>query len=197
MNTLSMKHVVDNNAYGTVLESGAMQFQRLLPGPIERVWEYITDSEKRATWLAAGTMDLRVGGRVALEFRNGELAPKGEAVPERFQKYTGAIGHGGRITELDPPCLLAMTWGEPLEGMDAGCASGGHSEVVFELKEQGKDVLLTLTHRRLTSAAEKLSISGGWHVHLSQLVARLSNAPQPPFWTALDRLNKDYEQRLS
>ena len=35
--------------YGVVLESGAVRFERLLPGPIERVWSYLVEGEKRAT----------------------------------------------------------------------------------------------------------------------------------------------------
>lgn len=194
MNDLSMKHVIDNDSYGTVLESGAVRFQRLLPGPIDRVWQYITDPQKRATWLAAGTMDLRVGGRVALEFRNGDLAPKGEPVPERFQKYTGAIAHGGRITQLDPPRLLAMTWGEPVDGGEAGC--GASSEVTFELTPRGKDVLLVLTHRRLASRGDMLSVSAGWHVHVAALIDRLNGRSVQSFWTILDRLNREYDQQL-
>ncbi|WP_374302362.1 SRPBCC family protein [Ferrovibrio sp.] len=194
MNNLSMKHVIDNDAYGTVLESGAVRFQRLLPGPIERVWDYITDPEKRATWLAAGEMDLRVGGQVVLNFRNGDLAPKGEPVPERFQKYTGPIAHGGRITQLDPPRLLAMTWGESVNGGEAGC--GTSSEVIFELTPRGKDVLLELTHRRLGSRSDMLSVSAGWHVHVAALIDQLHGRPVHSFWTMLDRLNKDYDRQL-
>jgi uncharacterized protein YndB with AHSA1/START domain len=45
-----------------------MRLERLLPGPVERVWAYLTESEKRATWLCGGEFELRVGGRVRLEF---------------------------------------------------------------------------------------------------------------------------------
>jgi uncharacterized protein YndB with AHSA1/START domain len=47
MNTMTAEH-------GIITEAGAIRFERLLPGPIERVWAYITDSSKRATWLAEG-----------------------------------------------------------------------------------------------------------------------------------------------
>jgi uncharacterized protein YndB with AHSA1/START domain len=40
--------------YGIVTEAGAVRFERLLPGPIEHVWAYLTQSDKRGTWLAAG-----------------------------------------------------------------------------------------------------------------------------------------------
>lgn len=46
------------NDYGMIIEPGTLRIQRLLPGPIERVWAYLTESDKRATWLAAGAMKL-------------------------------------------------------------------------------------------------------------------------------------------
>lgn len=194
MNTASVKHVIDNDSYGTVLESGAIRFERLLPGPIERVWEFITVSEKRATWLAAGEMELRVGGRVELEFRNGDLAPKGEAVPERYSKYTGPITHHGHITRLEPLRLLAMSWNEKQDAQ-GGC-SGSSSEVVFELMPQGKDVLLTLTHRRLATRGDMLGVSSGWHTHMAVLIARLNNRPPQEFWGSMDRLERVYDRRV-
>ena len=48
--------------YGVVTEPRTIRMERLLPGPIERVWDYLTDSAKRGKWFAAGKMDLRVGG---------------------------------------------------------------------------------------------------------------------------------------
>ena len=57
----------------TVIEPGTVKLQRLLPGPIERVWAYITESDKRAKWLARGEFDLRVGGKIRLEFDNSKL----------------------------------------------------------------------------------------------------------------------------
>lgn len=179
--------VIDNNTYGTVLESGAVRFERLLPGPIERVWSYITEPEKRVTWLAGGEMDLRVGGKVMLEFDNSRLSPEGEAVPERYRQHNCAVTNPGRITQLDAPHLLAMTWGDKGDGSPA-------SEVVFELRQQGKKVLLTLTHRRLTSSMEGLMVSCGWHVHLGVLVAKLNEDTPPPFWARFDQLERHYRK---
>jgi uncharacterized protein YndB with AHSA1/START domain len=48
--------------YGVVTEAGTIRFERVLPGPIERVWAYLTESKERGKWLASGEMDLRVGG---------------------------------------------------------------------------------------------------------------------------------------
>src|SRR5205814_4406784 len=48
---------------GTSPEQATVRLERMLPGPIERVWAYLTDSEKRKTWFASGIFDLRVGGK--------------------------------------------------------------------------------------------------------------------------------------
>ena len=33
--------------HGVITEAGAIRFERLLPGPIERVWDYLVDPAKR------------------------------------------------------------------------------------------------------------------------------------------------------
>ncbi len=48
-----MKDRAASDAHGVLIEPMSLQIQRLLPGPIERVWSYITDGELRRTWLAA------------------------------------------------------------------------------------------------------------------------------------------------
>ena len=58
----------------TLIEPGTVKLERLLPGPVERVWAYLTESDKRAKWLAGGEFDLRVGGKIRLEFNNSSLS---------------------------------------------------------------------------------------------------------------------------
>jgi uncharacterized protein YndB with AHSA1/START domain len=36
---------VKPEAYGEMIEPTTLKIQRLLPGPIERIWAYLTDSE--------------------------------------------------------------------------------------------------------------------------------------------------------
>jgi hypothetical protein len=56
------------NEYGVVTEARTVRLERVLPGPIERVWAYLTDSKKRGRWFASGPMDLRLGGEVSSGF---------------------------------------------------------------------------------------------------------------------------------
>ena len=60
--------------YATMPAAATVRIERVLPGPIERVWSYLTDSDKRAKWFAGGPMDLKQGGAVSLTFRNSDLS---------------------------------------------------------------------------------------------------------------------------
>ena len=40
------------DAYGAVSEPSTLTIQRMLPGPIERVWAYLTESDLRRKWLS-------------------------------------------------------------------------------------------------------------------------------------------------
>src|SRR5438046_10414985 len=61
------------DAYGALIEPTTLKIQRLLPGPVERIWAYITDSDLRRKWLAAGVREMKVGAPVELVWRNDEL----------------------------------------------------------------------------------------------------------------------------
>ena len=90
--------------HSVLIKPSTIRFERLLPGPIERVWAYLTESKKRATWLAAGEFDLRVGGKAELIFDNDSLS-------DDSPRANGA-GKGrfeGKITRLEPLRALAHT----------------------------------------------------------------------------------------
>ena len=171
------------NEYGTILESGAIRFERLLPGPVEHIWSYLTESDKRSRWLASGAVEPRVGGQVELHFVHASLSPHKEAVPEKYRHCECGVGFTAEVTRFEPPRLLSHTW-----------ADG--SEVTFELTPQGEQVLLVLTHRRL-APSEKLSVAGGWHTHLDILVDHLDGKAPRPFWSTHTRLEAEYERRLA
>lgn len=175
------------NEYGVVVEPGTVRFERVLPGPIERVWDYLTDSEKRGRWLASGPMDLREGGRVELRFRHADLSPTKEPTPERFKQFEDGDTLLGRITRCDPPRLLSYTWGEKPDD----------SEVTFELTPGEGEVLLVLTHRRLSDRAEMVSVAGGWHTHLAILADNLQGVEPRPFWSTHARVDQEYEKRFA
>ena len=173
--------------YGVVTEAGAVRFERLLPAPIERVWDYLTRSELRAKWFAGGERELRAGGSLTLVFRNSELSPGDEEVPEKFRKYEGMESHG-EIVRAEPPHLLVFNWFEE---------SGPPTEVSWALEPDGDQTRIILTHRRLADRAAMVNVSGGWHLHLDVLEDVLASRPPRPFWARQAALEKDYGERLA
>jgi uncharacterized protein YndB with AHSA1/START domain len=169
------------NEYGVVPEPGTMRLERILPGPIERVWSYLTDSEKRGKWFASGPMELHVGGRVDFVFHHSELSAE-KTPPEKFKKYEGHTMRG-QVTACEPPRLLSYTFGD-------------HGEVTFELTPKGRDVLLVLTHRRLADRDTMVGVSSGWHSHLAILIDNLKGEAPRPFWTTVTRMEAEYEKRI-
>jgi uncharacterized protein YndB with AHSA1/START domain len=168
------------NAYGELIEPATLKIQRLLPGPIERVWAYLTDSDLRRKWFAAGEMELKVGAVFEFVWRNDELTdPPGERPPG----FPGEHRRQSRITECNPPRKLAFSW------HDSG-------DVSFELEPRGSKVLLTLIHRRLPDRATLLKVGPGWHMHLDVLVARATGDEPEPFWDGWNRLRSEYERRI-
>jgi uncharacterized protein YndB with AHSA1/START domain len=168
------------DAYGVLTEAATLKIERLLPGPIERVWAYLTDSDLRRQWLASGEMEMKVGAPFELVWRNDRLTnppgqrPSGFSEEHRMQS---------RITELDPPRKLAISWG----------STGG---VTFELKPAGNDVLLTLIHCRVPDRATLLNVSTGWYTHLDLLVARMTGKESGPFWDGFSRVRQEYDRRI-
>jgi uncharacterized protein YndB with AHSA1/START domain len=165
---------------GTSPEQATVRLERMLPGPIERVWAYLTESEKRKTWLGSGVFDLRVGGKADIHFDHSNITS--EKAPDGHKAHEC----GGTITRIDPPRLLAFTFG----------AAGPDSEVTFELETRGKGVLLVITHRRIASRTAMVSVAGGWDAHVGILEDRLNGEAPRPFWSEHARLKKVYEALL-
>jgi uncharacterized protein YndB with AHSA1/START domain len=177
-----MTELATLDAYGVLIEPATLKIQRLLPGPIERVWAYLAESDLRRQWLASGQMEMKVGAPFEFVWRNDELNNPPSQRPAGFPEEHSMQS---RITELDPPRKLAITWG-----------SSGSGSVSFELEPKGNKVLLTLIHRRLPDRETLLKVSAGWHMHLDILVARATGKEPAPFWDGWSRLQKEYDQRL-
>jgi uncharacterized protein YndB with AHSA1/START domain len=173
--------------YGEVIGPGEMRFERLLPGPVERVWEYLTDSAKRGLWLAGGEMELRPGGSVQLNFFHANLSPQVEQIPEKYRQYENGATVYGTIIECEPPRRLSFNWAE--EGSE-------YSELTFVLTPRQNLVLLTLTHRRLRTRELMVDVAAGWHTHLGILADRLAGVEPKPFWSTHVRIEGKYERRL-
>ena len=175
-----MTELTTLNAYGVLTEPATLKIQRLVPGPIERIWACLTQNGLRRQWLAAGEMEMQVGASFEFVWRNDELTdPPGQRPPGLSDEHRMQ----SRIIVLDPPRKLAIAWG----------ASG---EVFFELDPKGNEVLLTVIHRRLPDRATMLKVGAGWHMHLDILVARATGKEPAPFWDGWSRLREEYDRRM-
>ena len=133
-------------------------------------------------------MEPRAGGRINFLFKHKNLSPN-EEPPEKYREvHDPGVNMVVQVTQCDPPRLLSFTW--------EGDTPGVGSEVTFELTPVGEDVQLVLTHRKLGTDAERVNVSGGWHVHTAILVALLSGDTPPPLWAAHSQLEKAYGKRL-
>lgn len=177
-----------NDTHAELVAADTVRIERLLPGPPERVWAYLTDPDKRRLWLAGGEIELRVGGRADLVFHNDVLTGHDDPPPAKHAHQGGEARMSGRVTACEPPRLLAYTWGEGA-GEDA-------SEVRFDLAPQGESVLLVVTHRRLHGRDTMISVASGWHTHLGVLLDRLHGRAPASFWPTHTRLEREYAQRL-
>jgi uncharacterized protein YndB with AHSA1/START domain len=174
--------------YGERIDDTTVRFERLLPGPIERVWDYLTDGDKRATWLCGGKTELRVGGKVEMHFHNASLSRQPDIhPPEKYSDLPERPSFSGRVTRCEPPRLLAHTWD----------FENDHSEVCYELEEAGDKVRLVLTHRKLATRDEIISASGGWHTHLDILEDVLGGREPKAFWKTHTPLEAEYERRFA
>ena len=176
-----------NDHYGQFTSPAEVRIVRLLPGPIERVWAYLTDPEKRARWFCGGVTEPKTGGTVKFAMLHKNLSPDETPPAEFAEVQCRGIHFDGRVLQYDPPRLLAYTFGND------------ESVVTFELTAQGKQVQLVLTHR--TEGAEECAdlakYGAGWHTHLSLLVAELEGTARPLFWAPHLQLRPIYEKLLA
>lgn len=167
-------------------DATTLTVERTLPGPIERVWAYLVDPDKRARWLGGGTLGQFVGGAVEIHFHNLDLSEDKQPAPEKYRGIENQATLSGTITRFEPPHVLAHTWGE------------NEGEVTFELSEDGDQVHLLLTHRRLpTDIDTRTSVASGWHTHLGILIEELDNRARSAFWPRHTELEDHYREVLA
>lgn len=157
-----------------------LHMQRVLPGPIERVWRYLVEPDLRRQWLGGGDSLAGLDQEFELVWRNDELTdPPGERPPGFSEEFRMQC----TVLEFEPPKRLAFTWSNT-------------GAVRFELKPQGEHVLLSLTHERLADPARVLMVGPGWHAHLDLLRDRINGQTPPTFWPTWQALRERYTARL-
>jgi len=127
-------------------------FTRVLPGPIERVWAFITDASLLPQWFGeGGRIEPRQGGVVSI-----------------------AGGHiRGLVTQWQPPKKLVYTWNVFDANAPADAVSAyPESYPTFELEARGADVVLTFTHFPILARFVPQNAMG-WHTMLDIVSAGL------------------------
>ncbi|MGR4892911.1 SRPBCC family protein [Sphingopyxis sp. LARHCG72] len=175
-----MTTMLDQDRYGLLTEPATLTIARLLPGPVDRIWAYLTDSDLRRQWLAAGAMEASVGAPVELVWRNDELTDPPGTRPDGFGEEHRMMCE---VVAIDAPHMLSISWG----------STGG---VTFTLEEKGDEVLLTIVHKRIEDPEVRLNVSAGWHAHLDVLEARTRGSEAAPHWDHWTRLRTEYAERL-
>jgi uncharacterized protein YndB with AHSA1/START domain len=127
-------------------------FERRLPGPIELVWEFLTDPKRLPGWFGDGAIEPRAGGSVAL--MGGHVR--------------------GVVTQWQPPRRLTYTWN--VFGPGEKTSPYPESYLAIELETRGNEVLLTLTHLPVLARFEKQNAMG-WHTYLDMLDAAIRGRP--------------------
>jgi uncharacterized protein YndB with AHSA1/START domain len=124
-----------NGRLVTLDDRPALRFERRLNHSVERVWRAITEPGELARWFVA-----------AVEWK-----------PELGETFESE-GQSGEITELEPPQVIAFTWGGEL--------------FRFELRPEGVGCLLVFTHvfDDHTLGAQH---AAGWEVYFKRLDAHL------------------------
>lgn len=132
-----------------------VRFERLLPGSIERAWEFLSDPKRLPEWFGDGVITPQAGGEVTL--MGGHIR--------------------GVFTQWDPPRRLAYTWNVFSPGESRSAYP--ESYLTITLEPRGEEVLLTLTHLPVLERFEKQNAMG-WHTYLDMLIAAVRGEPAQP-----------------
>ncbi len=173
------------NEYGKLITPTTLQFERTLPGPIENVWEYLVDDEKRGLWFAGGPTELVPDGKMELVFNNSKFADIDDPTPEKYKDVGDGFKSVAIVAKVEKPNLLVINWED--------------GTVTFALSELGDGkIKLTLTHEKLsTERDQRIGVLAGWHTHLNILVDRLEGNQVKGFWTVHMDLEEQYGNQLN
>jgi uncharacterized protein YndB with AHSA1/START domain len=93
--------------YGTIEtrdDRYVLRYDRRLRHPIDTVWDALTDPDRVEEWLARAEVELAEGGRVRLEWLNGDAVAEGHISrlePPHAIEFDTDI-HGRMLWELQP-----------------------------------------------------------------------------------------------
>lgn len=167
---------------GSILDLHTVELKRLIPGPIELAWDYLTKQELLKTWFADVTIEPRIGGAVTIRFSDDESC--------------NTTGVRGTVREFRKPHVVAFTWFQQRLQADGSRKGVDEGEVRFELAERGDKVLLTLLHTGLP-IHELAGHSAGWDAFLQNLDSLMSGRGKIDFMAVFRDLHPRYEERVA
>ena len=147
-----------------------VRFERRYDATPDEIWSALTEPERLARWLADAEVELRVGGRFHLTWRDSDRTQETRAT----------------IRALEPNRVLELNWTYPGEP---------DSVARFELLPDGDGTLVVLDHRGLPPAAIA-GYGAGWHSHLDSLEVVLGTGDSD--WKArFEELGPAYEKQAA
>ncbi len=168
--------------YGELITPTTLQFERLLPGPIELVWEFITNVEKRSEWFCKGTSGHEPGDEIEFIFFNSQLGEPHNPTPEKYKDYSDGYVSKANIVKSEKPNLFVFEW---------------YGIVTFQLNDEEGKVRLILTHEKLNDSKEtRVGTLAGWHGHLDILANLMNDHVPKSFWTLHMALEGEYEKMI-
>ncbi len=155
--------IIERTSDGT-----AVRFDRLIERPVEKIWAALTDPKILSNWIGTVDVELRVGGRYVVHFRDSRNVMT------------------GTITRFEPQRLLEYTWLESHIPVP-------QSTVRWELQPEGTCCRLKLTHTVPATGPweEIVGYAGGWQDFLEN-IPRASDGEFVPYdhenFKGLDKL---------
>lgn len=172
--------------YATETAPDTIRFERHMPGPIDRLWDFMTHPTIRGRWLATGSMELKEGGSYEMILRHDELTPHAELAPPGMDSPKG-ITLRGEVTACKYPSIIGYTW----------APGGPDSKVTFVLTSLQGQVRVTLIHSGIKDRATLAEAAAGWHAHLNVLEAKANSVTPPPFWTRFVQYHEEYSRKFA
>jgi uncharacterized protein YndB with AHSA1/START domain len=159
---------------GNFLDAETLVFKRNLPGPIGRVWDYLTTPALIADWFAECELEPYPGGAIAFWVLV-------EQEPEK--KRSGHVAFGV-VQRFEPPHTFSFTWND---------VNGSDVVITFKLVEEGEQVRLTM---RLEHLVRTYLAPGaaGWHAFLDILAERLRGEAPSSFRELVEEVYPHYEE---
>ena len=107
------------DAYGKLVNPQTVVFERLLPGPIERVFAFLFEEDKRKLWFTTGAIPTTPGEKFQMTWKHSTYSPNKSVAPDSM-KEMDEKGHTATNTLLvyEPPYRLVFTFGEGKYGSD-------------------------------------------------------------------------------